>query len=216
MKNIIIASNNQGKITEFEHQFSGHDGISIVGQQQLSVQEVPETGHTFVENALIKARNAARCSGMPAIADDSGIVVDALNGAPGIYSARFGGANTDDQNNNEKLLLAMEDIPAGQRSAYYTCVLVFLRNPMDPSPLICQGVWHGEILEAPQGDSGFGYDPLFYIPELDCSAAQLSKEQKNQLSHRGRAMRELIPQIEQALTIIPAAQAHADSCSCCH
>ena len=216
MKNIIIASNNQGKITEFEHQFAEHQGISIVGQQQLSVQEVPETGHTFVENALIKARNAARCSGMPAIADDSGIVVDALNGAPGIYSARFGGANTNDQNNNEKLLLAMEDIPAGQRSAYYTCVLVFLRNPMDPSPLICQGVWHGEILAAPQGDSGFGYDPLFYIPELDCSAAELSKEQKNQLSHRGRAMRELIPQIEQALTIIPAAQAHADSCSCCH
>ena len=216
MKNIIIASNNQGKITEFEHQFSGHEGISIIGQQQLSVQEVPETGHTFVENALIKARNAARCSGMPAIADDSGIMVDALNGAPGIYSARFGGANTTDQNNNEKLLLAMEDIPSGQRSAYYTCVLVFLRNPMDPSPIICQGVWHGEILQTPRGDSGFGYDPLFYIPELDCSAAELSKEQKNQLSHRGRAMRELIPQIEQALAHIPAAQAHADSCSCCH
>ena len=214
MKNIIIASNNQGKIDEFQQLFAGNEEISIIGQQNLSVPDVAETGQTFVENALIKARNAARCSGMPAVADDSGIVVDALNGAPGIYSARFGGANTTDQNNNEKLLMAMEDVPAGQRGAYYICVLVFLRNPTDPSPLICQGIWRGEILQAPQGDSGFGYDPLFYIPELDCSAAQLSKEKKNQLSHRGKAMRELIPQIEQTLALAP--QTSIASSNCCH
>lgn len=214
MKNIIIASNNQGKIDEFQQLFAGNKEISIIGQQNLSVPDVAETGQTFVENALIKARNAARCSGMPAIADDSGIVVDALNGAPGIYSARFGGANTTDQNNYEKLLLAMEDLPAGQRSAYYICVLVFLRSPMDPSPLICQGIWRGEILESPQGDSGFGYDPIFYVPELDCSAAQLSKEKKNEISHRGKAMRELIPQIEQALALAP--QTSTASSSCCH
>ncbi|MBL4584791.1 MAG: RdgB/HAM1 family non-canonical purine NTP pyrophosphatase [Pseudomonadales bacterium] len=214
MKNVIIASNNPGKITEFEQLFADQKEISIIGQQHLSVPDIQETGHTFVENALLKARNAARCSGMPAIADDSGIVVDALNGAPGIYSARFGGANTTDQNNYEKLLLAMDDVPADQRSAYYICVIVFLRNPMDPSPLICQGIWRGEILAAPQGDQGFGYDPVFYVPELQCSAAQLTKDQKNQLSHRGQAIRELIPQIKQALA--PTAHTTVASSSCCH
>ncbi len=166
-------------------------GVEVVAQTELAVPEIVESGLTFVENAILKARNAAKCTGLPAIADDSGLEVDALKGAPGIYSARFAGPSAGDVDNNAKLLVELEGIAGAQRTARFQCVLVYLRHEHDPVPLICQGSWEGSILHAPQGENGFGYDPLFFIKEPGCSAAELSAEQKNQLSHRGQALRQL-------------------------
>lgn len=190
MKKIVLATGNAGKVREFAQLLAEFDA-EIIPQTQLNVSNVPETGLTFVENALIKARHAAEITGLPAIADDSGIEVDALNGAPGIYSARFAGENATDLDNNQLLLKQLQAVPEAERTARYHCVIVYLRHALDPTPLICHGIWEGRVLTAPQGENGFGYDPLFLIPEQQCTAAQMPSDLKNKLSHRGQAMREL-------------------------
>lgn len=190
MKKIVLATGNAGKVREFAQLLAEFDA-EIIPQTQLNVSNVPETGLTFVENALIKARHAAEITGLPAIADDSGIEVDALKGALGIYSARFAGENATDVDNNQLLLQQLQAIPEAERTARYHCVIVYLRHTLDPTPLICHGIWEGRVLTAPQGDNGFGYDPLFLIPDQQCTAAQMPPDLKNKLSHRGQAMREL-------------------------
>ncbi len=196
MKKIVLASGNRGKLAEF-NQLLSSTGWSIFSQADFDVPEAAETGLSFVENAIIKARNAAQHGGLSALADDSGLEVDALNGAPGIYSARFAGANADDAANNRKLLELIADVPDAQRSARFQCVLVFMRHASDPSPLICQGTWEGQLLHAPRGDAGFGYDPLFYIPDLQQTSAELSPVCKNQLSHRGQALTKLLAALRE-------------------
>ncbi|OPX54307.1 XTP/dITP diphosphohydrolase [Oceanospirillum multiglobuliferum] len=193
---LVLASGNKGKLREFGEVLLPL-GFEVVAQSEFNVPEVDETGLTFVENALLKAREASRVSGLPALADDSGIEVDALNGAPGIYSARFSGAGATDQRNNEKLLAELAGLDKSQRTARYWCVLVYLRHADDPTPIIAQGSWEGSILEQPQGEGGFGYDPLFWIEELNCTAAQLTPEQKNQRSHRGKATLDLVAQLKK-------------------
>lgn len=188
---IVLASGNAGKVREI-NQLLAEQHIRVIPQSEFDTPEAEETGLTFVENAILKARNAARHSGLPAIADDSGIEVDALKGAPGIYSARYAGPACDDEANNRKLLQDLAGVTGEARSARFQCVLVYLRHAEDPTPLICQGTWEGRILESPQGDNGFGYDPLFLVPEFGCSSAELSPEQKNALSHRGQALRKLV------------------------
>ncbi len=185
---IVLASSNAGKIKEIQALLAGH---SILPQSQFNIADAEETGSTFVENAIIKARHAALYSGLPAIADDSGLVVDALNGAPGVISARYAGVGASDQENLQKLLDSLEGVPDQQRSARFICVLVFLQNAEDPFPLIAQGVWEGRILHYPVGESGFGYDPVFGVPDYQCSSAQLSAAVKNSLSHRGKALNKL-------------------------
>ena len=171
--------------------------IEVVPQTAFEVPKIEESGLTFVENALLKARNAAKHSGLPAIADDSGLEVDALNGAPGIYSARFAGPDASDADNNTKLLTELANVTDRERTARFQCVLVYLRHENDPVPLICQGSWEGTILHTPQGENGFGYDPLFYIASENCSSAELPPEQKNQLSHRAQALRQLITKLRK-------------------
>jgi len=191
MTTIVLASNNPGKVREFNELLAGHH-IEVVPQSKYQVPDVEETGLTFVENAIIKARNAALHTGLSAIADDSGIEVDALNGAPGIYSARYAGKGADDRANLEKLLLDLIDVPEAERSARFQCLMVYMRHANDPTPLIFQGTWEGRILFAPRGANGFGYDPVFYVPAHDCSSAELPPEVKNTLSHRGQALRKLV------------------------
>ncbi len=188
---IVLASNNAGKVREI-NQLLAEQAITVVPQREFDIPEAEETGLTFVENAILKARNAARHSGLPAIADDSGIEVDALKGAPGIYSARYAGPGSSDQDNNQKLLTELAEVAQEQRTARFQCVMVYMRHAEDPTPLICQGTWEGVILNEPQGDNGFGYDPLFFVPMEGCSSAQLSPEAKNRLSHRGQALRKLL------------------------
>ena len=192
MSSIVLASGNPGKIREIQALLQNDD---ILPQSQFNVVEADETGSTFVENAIIKARNAARHCQLPAIADDSGLVVDALQGAPGVISARYAGVGASDQANLEKLLLEMRDIPTRQRTARFICIMVYLRHADDPTPIIAQGVWEGLILEAAVGDNGFGYDPVFWLESQQCSSAQLAPEIKNQLSHRGQALRALTQQL---------------------
>lgn len=191
MKKIVLASNNKGKVREFNQLLSGLDAL-VIPQAELGVEEVEETGLSFVENAILKARNAAQQSGLPAIADDSGIEVDALNGAPGIYSARYAGVGASDEDNLQKLLQALSDTEDDARRARFQCLLVYMRHPQDPTPLICQGTWEGCILSQPRGDNGFGYDPVFYVQEHDCSSAELPADSKNRLSHRGQALQKLL------------------------
>ncbi|PMR74802.1 RdgB/HAM1 family non-canonical purine NTP pyrophosphatase [Billgrantia endophytica] len=188
---LVLASSNDGKIKEF-NQLLGSLGLEVCPQAEFGVPEVEETGLTFVENALLKAREASRISGLPALADDSGLEADALLGQPGIYSARYAGEPKSDARNNEKLLSALADVPAGQRTGRYWCVLVYLRHAEDPVPLIVQRSWEGEILTQPRGEAGFGYDPLFWLPSLGRSVAELAAEEKNRLSHRGRALAALV------------------------
>ncbi|MTI63243.1 XTP/dITP diphosphatase [Methylophaga sp.] len=195
MSQIVLATGNQGKLREFA-QLLAPLSIEVVTQSDLGVTEVAETGLSFVENAILKARNACAQTGLPAIADDSGLEVDALLGAPGIYSSRYAGENASDADNIEALLTAMQDIPDTERQARFQCVLVFMRHADDPTPLICQGTWHGQILTAPAGDGGFGYDPVFFVAETDCSAAELSAQQKHAISHRGQAMRRFIEEFQ--------------------
>jgi XTP/dITP diphosphohydrolase len=187
----VLASNNAGKVREI-NQLLAQQRIEVVPQKEFAIPEAEETGLTFVENAILKARHAAHLSGLPAIADDSGIEVDALKGAPGIYSARYAGAGAGDQANNDKLLEALKEVPEEQRSARFQCLMVYMAHAEDPTPIICQGTWEGRILFAPQGDNGFGYDPLFFVPEEGCSSAELAPEVKNRLSHRGQALRKLL------------------------
>ena len=187
---IVLASNNAGKVREI-NQLLADTGIHCVPQGEYGVPEAEETGLTFVENAILKARNAARHSGLPALADDSGIEVDALNGAPGIYSARYAGAGASDDDNLRRLLDELARQPESDRSARFQCVMVYLGHAEDPTPLIAQGTWEGEILPEPRGANGFGYDPVFYVPTHGCSAAELDAATKNGLSHRGQALRRL-------------------------
>lgn len=195
---IVLASGNNGKLAEFRQLLAG-TGLEIVAQSALGVPEAEETGLSFVENAILKARNAARHTGLAAIADDSGLEVDALRGAPGIYSARFAGVSGGgaDAANNRKLLDELAGLTAAARSARFRCVLVYMRHAADPSPLICQGSWEGLILDAPRGANGFGYDPLFYVPALDASAAELAADIKNRVSHRGQAMAALLAELRR-------------------
>ena len=183
---IVLASGNLGKIKEIQAILAGHP---IVPQSAFNVAEAEETGSTFVENAIIKARNAALQCKLPSIADDSGLVVDALNGAPGVISARYAGVGASDQDNVYKLLEELEGVPDEHRSARFICVLVFMEHASDPFPVIAQGVWEGRILHHPVGTNGFGYDPVFWVPEHNCASAELSASVKNSLSHRGQALR---------------------------
>lgn len=196
MQRLVLATGNPGKRREMAPLLAPL-GLEIVTQGELEIAGAEETGLSFVENALLKARHAARESGLPAIADDSGLAVDALNGAPGIYSARYAGADADDAANNRKLLAALEGLPEERRTARYHCLLVYLRHAEDPVPVIAEGHWEGRIAAAPQGSGGFGYDPLFYLPELGCTAAELPAEEKNRRSHRGRALSALIAQLRE-------------------
>ncbi|MCP3666172.1 MAG: XTP/dITP diphosphatase [Gammaproteobacteria bacterium] len=188
---IVLASNNAGKVREI-NQLLATQEIEVIPQGELDIPEADETGLTFVENAILKARNATELSSLPAIADDSGIEVDALKGAPGIYSARYAGPGCNDTDNNEKLLNALKGLPAEERTARFQCVMVYMRHAGDPTPIICQGSWEGVILTEPSGDNGFGYDPLFYVPTEGCTSADLSADKKNSLSHRGEALRKLL------------------------
>lgn len=194
---IVLASNNAGKVREFNQLFSGSE-FEVVPQSELAVPDIEETGLTFVENAILKARNAATLTGLPAIADDSGLEVDALNGAPGIYSARYAGANARDTDNLLKLLDAMKGIDDAQRSARFQCLMVYIRHASDPTPRIFQGSWEGSILHSPRGENGFGYDPVFFVPERNCSSAELPADVKNLLSHRGKALRQLVESLRES------------------
>jgi XTP/dITP diphosphohydrolase len=195
MNQIVLASGNKGKLREFADLFAAFD-IEVVPQSEFDVPEAEETGLSFVENAIIKARNAAYHTGLPAIADDSGIEVDYLLGAPGIYSARYSGPNATDESNLQALLYALQDVPEKERAARYQCVLVMMRHSKDPTPMIAQASWEGGILEQKAGDGGFGYDPIFWVPEHQCSAAEITAEQKHAISHRGKAMRQLLDQFQ--------------------
>jgi XTP/dITP diphosphohydrolase len=188
---IILASNNAGKLREFKSLFSTI-AINIVPQSEFNVEDAVEDGLSFVENAIIKARHAAKITKHAAIADDSGIEIDALSGQPGIYSARFSGEHGNDKAHNQLVLKKMAGIDHQQRTARFQCVLAFMRHENDPTPLICQASWEGFILEAERGDDGFGYDPLFYVPEHDCTAAQLPADLKNKMSHRAQALQILL------------------------
>lgn len=202
MQKIILASGNRKKVAELT-QLLARFQLQVIPQTELNVEDVPETGTTFVENAIIKARHAAEVTGLPAIADDSGIEIDYLNGQPGIYSARFalreGATQGGDQANNNLLLEKLQGVPQTKRTARYQCVLVFMKHAKDPTPLICQGSWEGRILTEEVGDGGFGYDPLFWCAEHQCSAAQLNPEQKAAISHRGKALTNLMLKLQESL-----------------
>ena len=186
---IILASNNTGKIKEIKALLSDLP-IELISQTKWHIQSVAETGTTFIENALIKARHAAKIAKLPAMADDSGLSIDALNGAPGVHSARYAGKNANDNDRINKVLKALKNVPDEKRTAQFHCAIVLVKSADDPSPLICEGIWPGRILHQPRGDKGFGYDPIFFVPEKNCSAAELDPDLKNQISHRGRAIRE--------------------------
>ncbi|UCE75555.1 MAG: XTP/dITP diphosphatase [Gammaproteobacteria bacterium] len=188
---IVLASNNPGKVREFNQLLSDTE-LEVVPQSAFSVPEIEETGLTFVENAILKARNAAQHTGLPAIADDSGLEVDALSGAPGIYSARYAGAGASDLDNLEKLLTTLQGVDDDQRSARFQCLMVYMRHARDPTPRIFQGTWEGSILREPRGSGGFGYDPVFLVPEMNRASAELPPDVKNRLSHRGQAIRQLV------------------------
>ena len=196
MDTLVLASGNQKKLDEMRAILEPL-ALKVVPQSDFQVPEAEETGLTFVENAILKARNAAAHTGLPAIADDSGLEVDALNGAPGIYSARFSGADASDAKNNALLIDMLGDLPDAPRTARYQAVLVLMRHPDDPTPLICQGTWEGKILLAPRGNGGFGYDPHFLIPELGVTAAEMEPAEKNRISHRGRALKALMDALRE-------------------
>jgi XTP/dITP diphosphohydrolase len=191
IEKLVLASGNQGKLREFSQLFSDKN-IKVIPQSEFDTIEAEETGLSFVENAILKARNACKFSGLPSLADDSGLEVDALQGAPGIYSARYAGSDASDEENYLKLLEALKDVPKEKRSARFQCVLVYMRHENDPTPQVFQGSWEGQILMEPSGAEGFGYDPVFFVPSESCSSAELSKDKKNALSHRGQAIQELL------------------------
>ncbi len=193
---IVLATGNKGKVAELSQMLAPFN-VQVLPQTELGVTDADETGLTFIENAIIKARHAALATGLPAIADDSGLAVDALQGAPGIYSARYAGEGATDNDNINKLLDALRAVPEHQRGAQFHCVLVYLRHAEDPTPLVCHGVWPGIITAAPAGSGGFGYDPVFFVPSEGCTSAELSRERKAQLSHRGQALTQLIALLSQ-------------------
>lgn len=191
MQKIVLATGNTGKLREFQ-QMLGSTDVEFLTQRSLGIDDADETGLSFVENAILKARHACAASALPAFADDSGLEVDALQGRPGIYSARFAGEGANDQRNNEKLLAELQDLPSAARTARFQCVIAFMRHAQDPMPFICQGTWEGRILFEAAGANGFGYDPLFYVASHDCASAQLDPAIKNSISHRGQALRALL------------------------
>jgi len=197
MQKVVLATGNPGKVRELADMLAAF-GLDIVAQTELGVESAEETGLTFIENAILKARHAAEITGLPAIADDSGLAVNALGGAPGIYSARYAGVDASDQQNLDKLLVALENVPDGKRQAQFHCVLVYLRHAADPTPLVFHGSWAGEITRAAAGAGGFGYDPIFYVPELGKTAAELSKDEKRAVSHRGKALTLLLEAMRNA------------------
>lgn len=196
MSDVVLASDNQGKIREI-NSLLRNTPLEVVGQGSLGVEPIEETGTTFIDNALLKARNAARQTGLAAIADDSGLEVDALGGRPGVYSARFAGPQATDTANVEKLLAALDGIPPDERSARFRCAMVYVTHADDADPLICEGAWEGNIITEPKGDNGFGYDPIFWIEGEKATAAELAPERKNILSHRGQALRMLVAQLAE-------------------
>jgi XTP/dITP diphosphohydrolase len=195
---IVLATGNKGKLRELEKLLGPLD-FEILSQSEFDVSEVTETGTTFMENAIIKARNASLITGLPAIADDSGLAVDALGGAPGVYSARYAGVDASDKDNIDKLLFALKDVPEAQRGARFLCVLVYMRSAEDPTPIICQGEWRGQITREIMGENGFGYDPVFWLAEQACTSAQLTSDVKNSISHRGAAIKLLVQQLAAQL-----------------
>ncbi|WP_025565440.1 XTP/dITP diphosphatase [Psychromonas sp. SP041] len=195
----VLATGNQGKVKEMSELLNSFS-IEVLPQSQFNVPDVPETGTTFVENAIIKARHASKLTGLPAIADDSGLEVDFLNGQPGIYSARYAGETATDQDNIDKLLNKLEGINPEQRKARFQCVLVYLRHALDPTPIICQGTWEGSITESVEGKNGFGYDPVFWIESEQSTSAQLDKQRKSELSHRGKALTQLVNLLKEQLS----------------
>ncbi|KFK93404.1 MULTISPECIES: RdgB/HAM1 family non-canonical purine NTP pyrophosphatase [unclassified Serratia (in: enterobacteria)] len=197
MQKVVLATGNPGKVRELASLLADF-GLDVVAQTELGVDSAEETGLTFIENAILKARHAAQITGLPAIADDSGLAVDVLGGAPGIYSARYAGVDASDQQNLDKLLVTLKDVPAGQRAAQFHCVLVYMRHAEDPTPLVFHGTWAGEVTFASAGKGGFGYDPIFYVPELGCTAAELSHEKKSAISHRGQALKLMLEALRHA------------------
>lgn len=191
---LVLASNNKGKLREFGALFADH-GIEVLSQGSLGVESCEEPYRTFLENALTKARHASQVTGLPAMADDSGITAHALVTEPGVFSARYSGCKGDDEANNRKLVERLE--PFEDKTAHYTCVLVAVRSADDPDPIVCEGCWYGRIVSEPAGNGGFGYDPYFYLPEKGCTAAELSAEDKNRMSHRGKAMRLLLEEMKE-------------------
>jgi XTP/dITP diphosphohydrolase len=194
MKKIVIASNNPGKLREISDLLAPL-GLEALPQSEFSIPEADEPHHTFVENALAKARHASRLAGLPALADDSGICAEALGGAPGVYSAHYAGFPRSDARNNEKLIADLQG--QANRRAHYTCVMVLVRHADDPEPVIAEGRWYGEVVDAPRGGGGFGYDPYFLLPELGRTAAELAAEEKNRISHRGQALRRLLEALRE-------------------
>lgn len=197
MQKVVLATGNPGKVNELADLLRDF-GMDIVAQTSLGVESAEETGLTFIENAILKARHASAQTGLPAIADDSGISVDALGGAPGIYSARYAGEDASDEQNLHKLLDAMKSVPDEKRQAQFNCVLVYLRHAEDPIPFVFHGRWQGTITHKPSGQGGFGYDPIFHVPELNCTSAELSKSEKQAISHRGKALAMLLDALKNA------------------
>jgi XTP/dITP diphosphohydrolase len=193
VQKLILASNNAGKVREFQELLRPFH-FQVIPQGELGIPAAEEPHHTFIENALAKARHASAASGLPALADDSGICAHALDGAPGVYSARYAGPDADSSANNQKLIAALQN--QADRGAHYVCALVMVTNASDPEPLIVQTRWYGQIIDAPKGDHGFGYDPHFFLPKLGKTAAQLESSEKNLISHRGQALRELIAELQ--------------------
>ncbi|RJF53271.1 RdgB/HAM1 family non-canonical purine NTP pyrophosphatase [Serratia inhibens] len=197
MQKVVLATGNPGKVRELADLLADF-GLNVVAQTELGVDSAEETGLTFIENAILKARHAAQITGLPAIADDSGLAVDVLGGAPGIYSARYAGVEASDQQNLDKLLVALKDVPQGSRGAQFHCVLVYMRHAEDPTPLVFHGSWAGEIAFESAGAGGFGYDPVFYVPELGRTAAELSRDEKSAVSHRGKALKLMLEAMRNA------------------
>ncbi|PMB54273.1 RdgB/HAM1 family non-canonical purine NTP pyrophosphatase [Coxiella endosymbiont of Rhipicephalus microplus] len=191
MLEIVLASQNEGKLIEIQDLLKSLE-IRFIPQTKLNIPPVEETGTTFVENAIIKARHAAKYSGLPALADDSGLIITALNSAPGVFSSRYAGGHATDSDRIQKVLKELENIDSRDRSASFHCILALIENETDPAPLICHGVWEGNIVYEPKGKNGFGYDPIFYIPSHRCTAAELDFKEKNPISHRGQALQELM------------------------
>jgi len=194
---VVLATNNPGKLRELRELLAPLS-IEILPQAQFTKESVEETGLSFVENAILKARHAAKHSGLPAIADDSGLEVDVLHGAPGIYSARYAGENASDEENLLKLVDAVRNVPLERRTARYRCALAFMRWELDPAPIVCQASWEGRIIDVPRGTGGFGYDPIFELPERGITAAELSADEKNRVSHRGRALQLLVRELRES------------------
>lgn len=192
---IVLASNNTGKVREIDAILSGLN-LHVISQSEFAVPDIEETGKTFIENAILKARNAASHTGLPAIADDSGIEVLALDGQPGIYSARYAGVGASDEANLDKLINAVRDLPEEKRQVRFVCLMVYLQHAEDPVPIIAEGIWNGIAVTEPKGKNGFGYDPIFFVPEHNCTSAELPPEVKNRISHRGQALRNLLEKLK--------------------